>query len=351
MKFSNNKEPLSDIEREKLKNRIIRSARYLRKNKRRQLKRNVLYYAAASIIILFGVFNFFDIPREQQSIQDFFDDEVKLIDLGNSKLVTVVLSEGEKVQLGDKKSTLKYSRTGQDVQVSAGEKITQTIKDEGKTVFNTILVPYGRRSDLTLSDGTKVWINSGSKFVYPAVFQGNKREVYLEGEAIFEVTHNEHKPFKVISANQEIEVLGTVFNVSSYPDDKKISAVLKSGSVMVTYNQDYEKSFKMTPGTLSSYNNKTKKIEIHNNVKIDEYFGWREGFLRLRNHDLEYIKTKLSRYYGIDIQIKDKQLKAETFSGKLDLKENVNEVIKTIGEASNFSIEHHTDKIILTTKS
>ena len=308
-----------------------------------------MYGAAASIVMLFGIFSVLDISGEQ-SLQDFVDEDAPFVDVNSSNQVTVVLGEGKKVQLKEKTSTLKYSPTGKDLQVGTGEKYRQTLKDEDKPVFNTILVPYGKRTDLTLSDGTKVWINSGSRLVYPAVFKGDNREVYLEGEAIFDVTHNSQRPFKVFSTNQEVRVLGTVFNVSSYRDDEKSSTVLKSGSVLVTYAKNDEKYFQIAPGTRSSYNSATREVEIQDAVNIDEYFGWREGFLSFKNHDFEYIATKLSRYYGVEIIVKGEQLRADTYSGKIDLKEDVNSVIQTIGEAYQFSIKRQADKIILTTK-
>ena len=344
MNFSEN-EPLSDLERTKLKSRIIRSAKLLRKNAKRQRRATLLYGAAASIALLFAVFTVFD-KSSEQSLQDYIDENKSIVDFGSSSEVIVVLGEREKIQLNEKNNTLRYSSTGKDLHVGTGEKYRQTIEDEKKPVFNTILVPFGKRTDVTLSDGTKIWINSGSRLIYPAFFRDKEREVFLEGEAIFEVAHNPSKPFRVISTNQEINVLGTVFNVSSYPDDEMASTVLKSGSVLVTYDHDDEKSFKMAPGTMAGYNTKTKEIEMHD-VNIDEYFGWREGFLNLKNRDLEYITTKLSRYYGVEIFIKENHLKTETFSGKLDLKENLGQVIQTIGEASNFSAEYQTDKIIL----
>ncbi|MBW8245195.1 FecR domain-containing protein [Muricauda oceani] len=344
----NNKGTLSDTEREKLKSRIIRSARILRENRKIKQRARLLYGAAASIVILFGVFSVFDMLGEQ-SLQDFVDEDAPFIDVSKSNQVTVVLGEGKKVQLKEKNNTLKYSPTGKDLQVGTGEKYRQILKDEDKPIFNTILVPYGKRTDVTLSDGTKVWINSGSRLVYPVVFKGDRREVYLEGEAIFEVSHNPKRPFLVLSSNQEVEVLGTVFNISSYREDEKTSTVLKSGSVLVTYAKDDGKSFKITPGTRSSYNSTTKEIDIQYAVNMDEYFGWRKGFFSFQKNDLKYIATKLSRYYGVEIIVKGEQLSKDTYSGKIDLKEDVYSVIQTLGKAYHFTMERQADKIILIT--
>ena len=346
MNFSD-KKPLSDIERQELKGRILKSAGIVRKDRKRKQRAKLLYGVAASIVILFGVFSVFDRSSEQ-SLQDFVAEDSPFVDVSSGSHVTVVLGEGKKIQLKEKNNTLKYSPTGGDVQVGTGEKYRQTLKDEDKPVFNTILVPYGKRTDLTLSDGTKVWINSGSRFVYPAVFKGDNREVYLEGEAIFDVTHNSQRPFKVLCSNQEVKVLGTVFSINNYDVGEKTSTVLKSGSVLITYPKNEGKSFKITPGTRSSYNSTTKEIEIQHAVNMDEYFGWREGFFSFKNNDLKYIATKLSRYYGVEISVRGEQMGKETYSGRIDLKEEVNIVIQTLGKVCHFSMERQADKIILT---
>ena len=124
-------------------------------------------------------------------------------------------------------------------------------------MYNTLIVPYGKRSQLQLADGSKVWLNSGSKLVYPVTFEGKRREVYIEGEAIFDVAHNAKQPFIVLSKDHEIEVLGTLFNVSNYLDDESISTTLKNGSVQIRYKTDSflkgRKVLKIVPGTRSVY--------------------------------------------------------------------------------------------------
>ena len=168
-----------------------------------------------------------------------------------------------------------YSETGTDVRVG-----NQTVKQEAlrdnKATYNTILVPYGKRTDLKLSDGTVVWLNSGTRLVYPAVFNEDNREVYLEGEAIFDVAHNPEKPFRVLSEHQRIEVLGTVFNVSSYPEDVETSTVLKSGSVRVSYSAKKDAAMRMTPGMRSAFNARTQKVYTQQ-VDPEDYFSWRDG--------------------------------------------------------------------------
>lgn len=340
---SNTNRPLSDDERRALRNRLMKSAIIF--DKQRRIKNTYLILAAAaSFALLFGLFQF-SFQQKEQSLQNFVSD-APTVDINSSDKVTIVLGTGENIVI-DESSSVEYSSNGSNVKMGKGKSYEQNTLIDEKPIFNTILVPYGKRTDVMLSDGTHVWINSGSRLVYPAIFKGKNREVYLEGEAIFEVVHNADKPFKVLSDNQEIEVLGTVFNVSNYPEDEQMITVLKSGSIKLIYNNDESKSFKITPGTLSSYNTKTSEIK-KSKVNVDDYFGWREGYLSLKQQPLDYIASRLSRYYNVEIMIFDEKLSKETFSGKLDLKEDIHKVIDIISETTQMKIIKDKDKIILT---
>ncbi|MEM8506278.1 MAG: FecR domain-containing protein [Bacteroidota bacterium] len=341
-----NQNALSKDEHTELKSRILNSARKIRHSrKKKRLQRLVFYGSAACIIVAIGFFYFFQ-SKAETPLERFITNAPS-IDYTSHDGVTIVLGTGESLQLPNLDETVQYSKSGDEVHLGSGESYQQQLEQVGQPTFNTILVPYGKRTNLTLSDGTKVWLNSGSKMIYPAVFNSNLREIYLEGEAIFDVVHNPVKPFRVLSNNQEVEVLGTVFNVSSYPKDEELQTVLKSGSVQLTYNKDTRTTFKIAPGTLSSYNVKTAKIATKQ-VNVEDYFSWKNGVLNLQNHTLESITTKLSRYYNVKIYIFGEQLRKETFSGKLDLKEDVNRVINVINKTSNFKIKKQDDKIILT---
>ena len=161
--------------------------------------------------------------------------------------------------------------------------------------------------------------------MFPASFSEEKREVYLEGEAIFEVTHNKKQPFIVKSKDQDIEVLGTVFNVSNYADDDSIFTVLKSGSVQINYNNDNlissKSHLKIVPNTLATYNKKDKNV-FTKTVDVETYFSWRDGVFIFKNDALKTIMKKLSRYYNVDIIINDYNLSNQTFSGYLDVNED-----------------------------
>ena len=113
--------------------------------------------------------------------------------------------------------------------------------------MNTITVPAGQRANLTLADGTNVWLNARSEMRYPAVFTGNKREITLDGEAYFEVTHNEDKPFVVQTNKCNVEVLGTKFNVEAYSDSEDFCTSLMEGSVRVSDKRNPSETLVLAP--------------------------------------------------------------------------------------------------------
>lgn len=328
-----------------LRDRILTSASHVKGVRRLRRRKRVFIAAAAMIPALIALGFLFREPAEP-TLQEFVRGMSKTESLHTDK-VTVILGQGERVAMEEEEGHVEYSATGSNVQLGSGKTVEQQVEKDNAPIFNTVLVPYGKRSFLKLSDGTKVWINSGSKMVFPAVFSGNTREVFLEGEAIFEVAHNKQKPFRVHSNTQKIEVLGTVFNVSNYPEDNLMETVLKTGSIRITYQQDDKNSFLIKPGTLSSYDRASQKISTQK-VNVDDYFSWRNGFLTLANHSLKEITTRLSRYYNQPIEIKGDKLSTLTFSGRLDLSEKLEQILKTIQETTNFQIIKQNETILLT---
>ncbi|MEP3371725.1 FecR family protein [Maribacter dokdonensis] len=340
MKKKHLDDDLTNLDKQNLRSRIIDSANQVKAKKRK----NRILMVAASVVILVGISLFYQ-PKSEQAIENFVKTSTD-IDVNKVDGVTLILGSGDNLNLDGENTTVKYSKSGEEVVLGSGKTVNQKSTRNEKALYNTILVPFGKRTDLKLSDGSMVWLNSGSKLVYPAVFNGNSREVYLEGEAIFEVSHNPQKPFKVLSANQEVEVLGTVFNVSSYKDDDLSFTVLKSGSVKINYSDKAVKGIKIKPGTFASYNAVSKEAKTKE-VNINDYFSWRDGFLNFKKDNLKHIMTKLSRYYNVQIVIESEDLAAQTFSGNLDLKENVTKVIQLIGETSNFEFSSDNEKITI----
>ena len=151
------------------------------------------------------------------------------------------------------------------------------------------------------------------------------------------------RPFHVLADGNDIKVLGTVFNVSSYANDDHISTALQSGSVEITYTDrnrffNTEKSIKIVPGTLASFNKKEQKIDTKK-TDIAPYFSWRNGEFIFQNDNLQYIMKKISRHYGVVITIADGMLARQTFSGKLDIDTNLDTVMEIMKKLQSSNLK------------
>jgi len=339
--------PITELEKNVLKHKILKSVDNLSKRKRRT---QIAISVVTCLIIFGGGLGFYFLKMPTTSITEFVNTSGD-IDVNQSDNVVLILGEGENLNIHGENSIINYSSTGQRVRIGKNREIDQKTSKNNEILYNTLLVPYGKRTKIELSDGSIVWLNSGSKLVYPSVFNGDKRELYLEGEAIFDVAHNKNKPFIVISENQEIEVLGTVFGVTNYKDENALNTVLKSGSVQISYNNSSSShvnndKMKISPGTKASYNKKTKSM-VSEKVNVDHYFSWRDGVFIFKNNDLKHITNRISRYYNLKIEITNDDLAKETFSGYLDLNEDIDKVIKNIKASTNMNYTLIEDKIII----
>ncbi len=338
--------PITDKDKIQLKNKITASI-YSYKRKKQRIRYSIGIAASIVVVIFISLYNY----NTQSSSIDNFVKTVKNIDSENFDNVKLILTDNTKLEITEDNTTIKYSNSGQQVKIGSSKSINQSVVNNDKTAYNTLMVPYGRRSKIELSDGSMVWLNSGSKLVYPVAFNGNRREVYLEGEGIFEVAHDKDHPFIVVAENHEIEVLGTVFNVTNYTDENSIGTMLKSGSVQINYKGNSffkpNEKIKILPGSLAVYNKNEKQITTKK-VDVDSYFLWREGIFIFKSNNMNFIMKRLSRYYNVDIVIENKVLANQTFSGYLDLKENVENVVQIIQETTNFEYTKIGDtKIII----
>ncbi|MFB9054030.1 FecR family protein [Formosa undariae] len=339
--------PITRLEKTALKNKIFNSLD--RNNPRKRYK--FLAIAAMVSVVFCATFYlmFFNNYSSSSSITEFVNSTEE-IDFSKAGEIVLILGNGENLEIEEDKSNIQYSNSGKTITIGGQKEIKQEISRNNKKAFNTIMIPYGKRSKIMLSDGTTVWLNSGSKLVYPVAFNSDRREVYLEGEAIFDVSHDKNHPFIVLSSDQEIEVLGTVFGVTNYTDERAIKTVLKSGSVQISYHNDpshlYTDKIKITPGTKATYNKSTKSI-VSEKVNVDNYFSWREGVLVFQNNDLEYVINRISKFYNMDVEIQNKELLKERFSGSLDLNESIHKVIENIALSTNLNYIIKDDKVII----
>jgi transmembrane sensor len=168
--------------------------------------------------------------------------------------------------------------------------------------YTEINVPYGERSQLTLYDGTKVWLNSGTTLKFPLIFNSDKRKVFVKGEAFFDVAKDRKKPFVVNAGSLNIEVLGTRFNVCAYPDDSEAYATLEEGEIVASTSAGGKVQLK--PGEQAVFHSDSKKITLHK-VNTELYTSWTENRLKLENAAFSDVIKKMERWYDVKITVDD----------------------------------------------
>ena len=221
-------------------------------------------------------------------------------------------------------ASLKYDTLGSSniQQYALNTKISQasSVKNE----MHQIMVPNGKRADITFSDGTRIYINSGSKVIYPDIFEERKREILVEGEVYLDVAKRKDCPFVVKTREFDIRVLGTSFNVCAYREDEAASVVLVRGSVEVT--TENKSKVRLAPNQLVDI--KGNKTQVRK-VDVSEYISWKDNLLLLHQRPVGDVLKKLERYYGCKIRY-DAEITTLSLSGKLDLQTDITNVMDNL---------------------
>ena len=244
----------------------------------------------------------------------------------------------EAIQLITNDDSLSFQNDVQiDFDESGKAKITHGNSEE-KTVElaeskqNTLIVPYGKRSTLTLSDGSKVWLNSGSALEFPAQFTGNNREVRLaSGEMYIEVAPDGKKPFHVRTSDFDVKVYGTKFNVSTYADSPQ-SVVLVEGRVSL--KSENKKETFLSPSEQALYDD--NGTFNRQKVDVNQFISWKDGYLEFDKTPMTDVLKQIGRYYNLSFDFdNDVNLYKRTCTGKIYLSENLDNVMTTIGLLSS----------------
>lgn len=289
---------------------------------RRILRLTWLGSVAASILLLAGGTILF-LQKEKGSNVTGMEQYIQAnLSADDVKEVTLVVSDNKKIELANN-SQVAYSSTGQ-VHVNA-DKLKE---EETEEKFNQIIVPKGRRSMIVLADNSKIWINSGSKVLYPRSFGEGERKIFVEGEVYLKVTHDESRPFIVSTASFDVEVLGTSFNVTAYKDSPEAAVVLVEGGVNVKDRQ--ERHIRMSPNERVALN----ETGISKKEKVDarEYIRWVDGVWVLKGESLQEVVWRLTKYYGQSIHC-DASIENEPVYGKLFLNEELDRVLESLKSA------------------
>ena len=222
--------------------------------------------------------------------------------------------------------------------------MSHQLQDALQAQTNTLYVPAGQRACITLQDGTIVWLNAQSTLIYPSHFYGKERIVSITGEAFFEVSKDKEKPFIVTAQDAKIRVLGTKFNVYSYPDTKQIKTSLIEGAVQVFYKS---KQVILRPNEESIAQD--GKLTV-GNIKNPDMLLWRNGIYSFNNERLVEIVRKLELYYDVTINIANPKLQDICYTCKFRQRDGIEKILYTIQKIHHFKIEINKEKNVITLK-
>jgi ferric-dicitrate binding protein FerR (iron transport regulator) len=257
----------------------------------------------------------------------------------------VILPDGTVNEFETEQTQIRQTASGELTINNDTVSVTQASANSGKNTMAQVIIPYGKRIEITLADGTRIWLNSGSQLSYPVSFTSNSREVYLSGEAFFEVESDPSKPFQVITDDMKIEATGTRFNVTSYANDPTTQTVLLSGKVSAGKNKRFARTVDIEPGERIAYNKQEDNL-MKDRVDVELYASWIDGYLIFDNEPVDEVFRKLERYYNKNI-LTEKLSGRPTFTGKLDLADDLEKVLENIAFSASFSVEFENDTFII----
>ncbi len=298
-------------------------------------RRVAIYQAAAGIVLLISFtlllthFQHIDRPSAIQATEKITPGITKaqlILPDGNHIQLTEHLGE---MIVSDSLLTIQNDKTGL---VYSSESKAATVVD-----YHTLIIPAGAEYSLSLSDGTKVFLNSGSEIRYPSSMNSGTREVYLKGEAYFDVQKDPDHPFIVHTEEMQIKVLGTSFNIKAYPNQEVAAATLEEGKINVICGNEAHDIF---PGTQVSYHKNADKTTVKT-VDTELYTSWRSGYYKFEEMLLEDILATLSLWYDMEVVYLNPAKKSIEFTGQLKRYENVIQLLNKFEQTHEvkFTIE------------
>lgn len=304
----------------------------------RRLKIRKMIRYAALLIILLGIGIVYKMGNFNSQPQLVFPNEKITLQLENGDVK--VINEDGSSKVTNSKGEIVGSQTGTQL-VYTGE------NHQEQLVYNTLTVPYGKRFEIQLSDGTVVHLNAGTSLKYPVKFiKGKQRTVFLKGEAFFNVTKDKAHPFIVNSDGLDVQVLGTQFNMSSYPEDSNTDVVLVEGSVYLSAVKDKGNSIILEPGFKGSINKFSQnKIETKP-VITSIYTAWIDGELVFRNITFKDMLKRMERHYNIEIVNNNSELKEEKFNASFR-KEPIEKILEYFRITYGIDYEIKDNKILI----
>ncbi len=299
---------------------------------------------AASILILIttGLYFYKNRTVDDNIAAKVVEPKEAIITPGDDKAI-LTLSDGTKIILEDAKNGILANQAGVSIQKTSDGELLYSFSNSANTVspetkenviYNKIETPIGGKYQVNLPDGSKVWLNSSSSLRFSALFNGHTREVELSGEAYFDVSKNKGKPFRVITKDQIVEVLGTQFNINSYSDEGPIKTTLIEGSVKIIYK---DKVVLLSPGQQFQPKELVSAVV---EADTEEVVAWKDGYFVFKNEDIKSIMRKLSRWYNVEVSYSG-NIPEVGFGGNISRSKDISEVLDVLQltNAIHFKVE------------
>ncbi|WP_136466445.1 FecR family protein [Flagellimonas onchidii] len=313
-------------------------------SKRGPIYLSILKYAAIVVAVI-GTAIYLGVGTPKSNAPNI--ESLLQVSIDSTTDTKLILDNNQQIAIDQKRSEINYS--GKD-NLIINKKDTLNISEENVSdimEMNQLIVPYGKHSRITLSDGSIVHVNSGSRLVFPKRFIGDSREVYLDGEAFFEVESNTDKPFVVqVLKDSEFSItaVGTKFNVNSYNNNDEVTTVLTEGEVHLT-NQPKnrffgkKKSTIMKPGELAEWSVSSKTIQNKMEVDTEIYTSWIRGLLIFKGETLQDVVKRVEHYYNIEIDLGENIDQQFRLTGKLDLNDSIEETMENLAVSASAKYE------------
>jgi hypothetical protein len=310
--------------------------------KSRKIKQmTILLSIAAGFLLIVSIGSLWFFKETGSPVEKRIDMASLTVPQTNTQDIQLILSNGtEQMSIKEKSAEINYDAQGKVTVTTEKARLSGINEPERNELqaFNQLIVPPGKRSKLILSDGSEIWVNAGTRVVYPAVFEGKERAIFVEGEVFLNVVPDKKHPFIVRTNYMDVNVQGTSFNLSAYKEDNCFAVVLVDGSVSATKTGEKEE-FSISPGERLTCSEQSVLIT---EVNTYNYTSWKDGLFYFQSENMGAILKRLSRYYGKEIAC-DEKTAGQKCSGKLDLIDELQDILNGFTHALPIKIEERNN--------
>ncbi|WP_422662144.1 FecR family protein [Pedobacter sp. UBA5917] len=291
---------------------------------------------AASVLVVLALGSYFFLLKKQDNGNIVSIANAHIKPGGNKAILT--LADGKQVSLTDAKTGILGIKELSFVNKATDGKVVYEANGNNQISYNTISTPRGGQFQVVLPDGSNVWLNAESSITFPTQFVGNTRSVSITGEAYFEVVHQVDKPFKVSSANQTVEVLGTHFNINTYLDEPLTKTTLLEGKIKLVKGA-YSKMLVPGEQAETETHNNNAKIAVKTSPDIEQVVAWKNGIFKFKNTSFKEVLRQVSRWYDVKVEY-EKEIPDRLFSGEITRNVNLSDVLEILSYLKiNFKIK------------